>query len=65
MQVVGGKVSFTDTSSGVLSGKDRRSSSVSVADYNNDGLPVLYLCNLNEDVLLQNQGDGSFMDVTL
>ncbi|MFW5726385.1 MAG: hypothetical protein ACOCW4_00825 [bacterium] len=54
MLVVGGKGSLTDISSGVLSGKDRRSSSVSVADYNNDGLPVLYLCNLNEDVLLQN-----------
>ncbi len=37
---------------------------VAVADYNNDGLPDLYLNNYGPNVLYLNNGDGSFSDVT-
>lgn len=37
---------------------------VAVADYNNDGLPDLYLNNYGPNVLYVNNGDGSFSDVT-
>lgn len=37
---------------------------VSVADYNNDGYPDLYLTNFGANVLYRNNGDGTFTDVT-
>lgn len=37
---------------------------VSVADYNNDGFPDLYLTNFGPNVLYRNNGDGTFTDVT-
>lgn len=39
-------------------------SGVSVADFNNDGWPDLYLANGDEDVLLKNINGTSFVDVT-
>ena len=39
-------------------------SGVVAADFNNDGCKDLYLANSNEDVLLQNNCDGTFTDVT-
>ncbi len=59
-----GEPSFLDVTTHVLSGEGRRGSGVSAADYNNDGLIDLYLCNLDDDVLLKNLGDGNFIDAT-
>lgn len=36
----------------------------SVADYNSDGFPDIYLTNYGANVLLQNNGDGTFSDRT-
>jgi len=35
-----------------------------VADTNNDGFPDLFICNHGENVLYDNNGDGTFSDVT-
>ncbi|MBC7965042.1 MAG: VCBS repeat-containing protein, partial [Fuerstia sp.] len=35
-----------------------------VADTNNDGFPDLFICNHGENVLHNNNGDGTFSDVT-
>jgi hypothetical protein len=37
---------------------------VAVADYDNDGLPDLYVSNFGPNVLFRNRGDGAFVDVT-
>ncbi|MEO1408333.1 MAG: FG-GAP-like repeat-containing protein [Bacteroidota bacterium] len=37
---------------------------VSIADFNNDGWPDIYLANAEEDVLLRNDGGTSFTDIT-
>jgi hypothetical protein len=37
---------------------------VSVADYNNDGFPDIYLTNFGPNTLYRNNGDGTFTDVT-
>ncbi|MCA9037014.1 MAG: VCBS repeat-containing protein, partial [Planctomycetaceae bacterium] len=53
---------FTDStvSSGVI---DRGyGHGVSVADYDNDGFPDVYVSNVGPDVLLHNNGDGTFTD---
>ena len=35
-----------------------------VADYDNDGWPDLYVCNYGPNTLYRNNGDGSFSDTT-
>ena len=37
---------------------------VAVGDYDNDGLPDVYVTNLGENALLHNEGGGKFKDVT-
>ena len=37
---------------------------VAVGDYNNDGLPDLYVTSLGSNHLYRNKGDGTFTDVT-
>jgi hypothetical protein len=37
---------------------------VAVGDYNNDGLPDLYITNYGRNILYRNNGDGTFADVT-
>ena len=39
-------------------------SGVAVADYDNDGDKDLYLANGDEDVFFENNGDGTFTDIT-
>lgn len=40
------------------------SQGVCVGDYNADGFEDVFICNLGRNTLLQNNGDGSFVDVT-
>jgi hypothetical protein len=37
---------------------------VAVGDYDNDGLPDIYVTNLGGNILYHNNGDGTFTDVT-
>ena len=37
---------------------------VAVADYDNDGLPDVYVTNFGPNILYHNNGDGTFTDVT-
>ena len=37
---------------------------VAIADFDGDGFEDIYVTNIDENVLLQNQGDGTFRDIT-
>ena len=58
------EMSFTNIAIGDVLDERHFGSGVSVADYDNDGDLDIYLANANEDVLLQNTGEGDFLDVT-
>jgi len=60
----GGEPRFVDVTE--ASGVDARGYGVGVAvgDYDNDGLPDLYLANHGPNQLWRNRGDGTFEDVT-
>ncbi|MFY0628521.1 MAG: VCBS repeat-containing protein [Reichenbachiella sp.] len=59
-----GELTFTNIADGVAEDWDHLGSGVSVADYDNDGDLDLYLANADQDVLLQNNGEGQFTNVT-
>jgi hypothetical protein len=44
--------------------QNRYGMGVAVGDYDNDGLPDLYVTNYGANTLYRNQGDGTFRDVT-
>lgn len=58
----GGK--FEKVTESASLGDDRYSQGVTVGDYNNDGFPDLYVCNVGENRFYENMGDGTFLDVT-
>jgi len=55
---------FTDVTTKAGVGDTQFGLGVTVADYDNDGDPDLYLNNHGPNVLYRNNGDGSFTDVT-
>ncbi|MFT5466225.1 MAG: tetratricopeptide (TPR) repeat protein [Verrucomicrobiales bacterium] len=63
-----GDGTFTDISPGSGLDKCVYAFSVAVGDYNNDGLPDLFISGLGffdgQGVLMRNNGDGTFSDVT-
>jgi enediyne biosynthesis protein E4 len=60
-----GNGTFTDvTEQAGVAGKGTFSSGCSVADYDNDGHPDLFVLNYGPDILYHNNGDGTFSDVT-
>ena len=60
-----GKGKFTDvTTKAGVGDAGSYGVSVTVGDYDNDGDPDLYIANYGENRLFQNQGNGTFRDVT-
>ena len=59
-----GTPGFTDITSDIVADENRDGCGVAAADYDNDGDMDLYLANYEEDILLQNDGNGNFTDVT-
>jgi hypothetical protein len=55
---------FTDVTGQAGVGDPGYGLGVTVADYDNDGDPDLYLNNFGSNVLFRNNGDGTFSDVT-
>ena len=61
-----GSGSFTDVAAAAgVADASHDGAAVVTADFNNDGCKDLFLANSNEDVLFQNNCDGTFTDVTL
>ncbi len=59
-----GDWTFTDVTEEAGVGDTGFGLGVAVADYNNNGLPDLYVNNYGANVLYRNNGDGTFTDVT-
>jgi hypothetical protein len=59
-----GKFRFRDVTMEAGVGDTGYGLGVAVADYNNDGLPDVYVNNYGPNVLYLNNGDGTFSDVT-
>jgi len=55
---------FTDVSEEAGAGIDLNSMGLGIGDYNNDGWMDLACSNIGPNYLLQNQGDGTFNDVS-
>ena len=55
---------FADVTAESGLGDERYSHGGTVGDYDSDGFPDLYVCNIGSNRLYQNCGDGTFMDVT-
>lgn len=59
-----GDWTFTDVTQAAGVGDTGYGLGVTVADWDNDGFPDLYLNNFGPNVLYHNSGDGTFRDVT-
>lgn len=59
-----GDGTFTDVTRAAGVGDPGFGLGVAVADYNNNGLPDIYVNNFGPNVLYRNNGDGTFTDVT-
>jgi hypothetical protein len=63
-----GNFTFTDVAekAGVANGNDEANASAGALwfDYNNDGLPDLFVVRFGHNILYQNLGNGKFRDVT-
>jgi len=59
-----GTLRFTDVTEESKAGAIGYGMGVATADYDNDGDVDLYLANFGSDVLLRNEGNGTFADVT-
>ena len=59
-----GKLRFIDITEKAGVGYTGYSMGVAVGDYDNDGLPDLYVTCFGSNVLYHNNGDGTFRDVT-
>jgi enediyne biosynthesis protein E4 len=55
---------FTDVTMRAGVSGDAYGMGVAVGDYNNDGLPDMYVTQYNRSILYHNNGDGTFTDVT-
>ena len=55
---------FTDITQATGLGDTGWGMGCTVADYDNDGDPDIYITNYGKNVLYNNQGDGTFKDVT-
>jgi tetratricopeptide (TPR) repeat protein len=55
---------FADTTAEAGLGDNRFSPGATVADFDNDGFPDLYVANIGLNRLCHNNGDGTFADVT-
>lgn len=55
---------FTDVTDESGLGDSGHALGVAIGDFDNDGLPDVYVTNFGPNVLFHNNGDGSFTDVT-
>jgi tetratricopeptide (TPR) repeat protein len=55
---------FVDVTDAAGVGDNAMSSGVTSGDFDNDGWPDLYVCNIGPNRLYHNNGDGTFSDVT-
>ena len=55
---------FTDVTEKAGAGGGGYGMGVAVGDYNNDGLPDIYVTQFGRNILYRNNGDGTFTDVT-
>ncbi len=60
-----GNGTFQDVTDQAEVGGPWYSMGITIGDYDNDGYPDIFLSNYGKNVLLHNEGDGTFADVSL